>query len=135
MGGGRPGRGPAIGGPAAAADHPAAQRLWARSVSAAQARVARTPWLARTGADPARLTLALAESLALRACIKPATFVFKLWASAAVVRGGKRVVGRLRAHGGGSRLACVSAGVVAAVTPGPAAAKAVRRVGPWVGGM
>jgi hypothetical protein len=33
------------------------------------------------GADPARLTVALAESLCLRAAIKPATFPFKLWAA------------------------------------------------------
>ena len=31
--------------------------------------------------DPARLTVALAESITLRACIKPITFPFKLWAS------------------------------------------------------
>ena len=31
--------------------------------------------------DPARLTVALAESISLRACIKPITFPFKLWAS------------------------------------------------------
>ena len=43
-------------------------------------------------ADPARATVGLAESLVLRATIKPATFVFKIWASAAVVSGAKRVL-------------------------------------------
>ena len=33
------------------------------------------------GVDPARLTESLAESLCLRAAIKPATFPFKLWAA------------------------------------------------------
>lgn len=31
--------------------------------------------------DPTRLTVGLAESLCLRATIKPVTFPFKLWAS------------------------------------------------------
>ncbi len=31
--------------------------------------------------EPARLTVSLAESLCLRAAIKPATFPFKLWAA------------------------------------------------------
>jgi hypothetical protein len=31
--------------------------------------------------DPARLTVSLAESICLRALIKPVTFPFKLWAS------------------------------------------------------
>lgn len=112
----------------AAARHPALQRLWGRSVEVARANVGASAWVRRTGADPARLTLSLAESLALRACIKPGTFVFKLWASAAVVKAGKRVVG-----GGGrrARLACVSAGAVAAWGPSATTGKAVRRVGPW----
>lgn len=33
------------------------------------------------GVDPSRLTVSLAESLCLRAAIKPATFPFKLWAA------------------------------------------------------
>lgn len=44
------------------------------------------------GGDPARATVSLAESLALRATLKPATFVFKIWASAAVVSGAKKVL-------------------------------------------
>jgi len=35
--------------------------------------------------DPTRLTVSLAESLCLRAAIKPLTFPFKLWASYQVV--------------------------------------------------
>ena len=31
--------------------------------------------------DPARLTVSLAESITLRACIKPLTFPLKIWAS------------------------------------------------------
>lgn len=37
------------------------------------------------GIDPGRLTVSLAESLCFRAFAKPATFVFKLWASYKVV--------------------------------------------------
>ena len=36
--------------------------------------------------DSARLTTSLAESLCFRAAAKPATFVFKLWASFHIVR-------------------------------------------------
>jgi hypothetical protein len=36
--------------------------------------------------DSARLTTSLAESLCVRAAAKPATFVFKLWASFHIVR-------------------------------------------------
>ncbi len=46
----------------------------------------------KTTVDPARATVGLAESLALRAAIKPATFVFKIWASTAVVSKAKRVL-------------------------------------------
>jgi hypothetical protein len=35
--------------------------------------------------DPTRLTVSLAESLCLRAAIKPLTFPFKLWASYQIV--------------------------------------------------
>lgn len=36
--------------------------------------------------DAARLTTSLAESLCFRAAAKPATFVFKLWASVVIVQ-------------------------------------------------
>ena len=112
-----------------AAAHPAAQRLWQTSVAAAQARVRKTPWLSRTGADPARLALSLAESLMLRACIKPGTFVFKLWASAALVKGGKRVIAGRKA----ARLACAT--TKCGVWSAAPAARAMRRIGPWVCGQ
>ncbi len=50
------------------------------------------------GVDPARLTVSLAESLCLRASIKPLTFPFKIWASYKLVRFGKelRLGGRSR---------------------------------------
>jgi len=114
-----------------AARHPAAQRLWERSVASAAARVRRTPWLAARGADPGRLTLSLAESLVLRATIKPATFVFKLWASAAVVKGGKvmMVAGRGGGGGRGARVGCVT--LTAFREGGGLGARAVRRVCPW----
>ena len=64
---------------------------WARSLETARARLrSRRGLLAR--ADPARATVGLAESLVLRASIKPATFVFKIWASATIVSGAKRVL-------------------------------------------
>ena len=106
---------------ALAAKHPPLQRLWQRSVSTATSRVARTPWLA-SRVDPARLTLSLAESLVLRAGIKPGTFVFKIWASAAVVRAGKRVLDR-----GSGRVACATL-TAFRVGGGPVA---VRRACPW----
>ena len=68
--------------------------LYLRSLETARARLSSSNrgrlLLAR--ADPARATVSLAESLVLRATIKPATFVFKIWASAAVVSGAKRVL-------------------------------------------
>lgn len=48
------------------------------------------------GIDPGRLTVSLAESLCMRAAAKPATFVFKLWASwklVLLVKGGKQQQG------------------------------------------
>lgn len=72
--------------------------LYERSLSTARATLnngnrsisSRIPILAK--ADPARATVSLAESLCLRAALKPATFVFKIWASAAVVVRGKRAL-------------------------------------------
>lgn len=43
------------------------------------------------GVDPARLTVSLAESLCLRASIKPLTFPFKIWASYKLVLFGKEL--------------------------------------------
>lgn len=70
--------------------------LYARSLETAAARLSKggttgnriIPLFAR--ADPARATVSLAESLCLRVALKPATFVFKVWASAAAVVRGKR---------------------------------------------
>lgn len=65
--------------------------LYERSLETARKRLkSNKGLLART--DPARATVSLAESLVLRATIKPATFVFKIWASAAVVSGAKKVL-------------------------------------------
>ena len=44
--------------------------------------------------DPARLTVSLAESITLRACIKPLTFPFKIWASYRLV-----LAAKARQHG------------------------------------
>lgn len=65
--------------------------LYSRSLETARARLSSSS-SKRLLADPARATVSLAESLALRATLKPATFVFKIWASAAVVSGAKKVV-------------------------------------------
>ncbi len=45
--------------------------------------------------NPQRFTVSLAESLTLRAFIKPVTFTFKLWASWQLTVGTKRVIARL----------------------------------------
>jgi hypothetical protein len=59
-----------------------AQRLYDAAMSRATAAVQRMSWLTRKGRfDPGRLTVSLAESLCFRAAAKPATFVFKIWAS------------------------------------------------------
>lgn len=50
----------------------------------AQSTVNNMQWLKKVPGvrnDTGRLTVSLAESIALRACIKPATFPFKIWAS------------------------------------------------------
>ena len=82
--------------------------LYSRSLETARARLplnsssSNRAFLSR--AEPARATVSLAESLVLRATIKPATFVFKIWASAAVVSGAKRVLAANRTtRGGGKR--------------------------------
>ncbi|EFN57085.1 hypothetical protein CHLNCDRAFT_143862 [Chlorella variabilis] len=52
------------------------------AMAQATATVRKLSWLRKVpGADPARLTVSLAESLCLRATIKPLTFPFKLWAA------------------------------------------------------
>jgi hypothetical protein len=56
--------------------------------------VRKNSWLNQSKfVDPARLTTSLAESLCFRAVAKPATFVFKLWASFHIVRLGKEHLG------------------------------------------
>lgn len=65
--------------------------LYGKSLETARRRLrSNKGFLART--DPARATISLAESLVLRATLKPATFVFKIWASVAVVSGAKTVL-------------------------------------------
>ncbi len=48
--------------------------------------VSKTSWLKNQSNNLPRLTTSLAESLCFRAAAKPATFVFKLWASFHIVR-------------------------------------------------
>jgi hypothetical protein len=58
-----------------------------------QETVARLPLLQRipiVRGNPARLTASLAESICVRAALKPVTFTFKLWASYKVVLAFKR---------------------------------------------
>lgn len=70
----------------------AAQAAYGAALAQATRTVARMPWLNRApGVDPARLTVSLAESLCLRASIKPLTFPFKIWASYKLVLFGKRL--------------------------------------------
>ncbi|KAL4441842.1 hypothetical protein ABPG77_003758 [Micractinium sp. CCAP 211/92] len=76
-----------------------AQAAYSAALAQATRTVARMPWLNRApGVDPARLTVSLAESLCLRASIKPLTFPFKIWASYKLVLFGKelRLGGRPR---------------------------------------
>ena len=64
--------------------HPRAERLYSSAMVKAQSTVNSMGWLRRApviGRDTTRLTIGLAESIALRACIKPVTFPFKIWAS------------------------------------------------------
>ncbi|KAL4433963.1 hypothetical protein ABPG75_000404 [Micractinium tetrahymenae] len=69
-----------------------AQAAYSAALGQATRTVARMPWLNRApGVDPARLTVSLAESLCLRACIKPITFTFKIWASYKLVLLGKQL--------------------------------------------
>ena len=74
--------------------------LYSRSLEVARKRLSghSSPSLL-ANADPARATVSLAESLVLRATLKPATFVFKIWASAATVSGVKRVLRKRRKRG------------------------------------
>lgn len=67
---------------AAATALPAAAAAYQAALTRASARVAAAPWLP---GDPGRLTVSLAESIVVRAALKPATFVFKLWATYQVV--------------------------------------------------
>jgi len=57
-----------------------ARKSYDRAVMSAQRTMSRLPVLQRLG-DPGRLTASLAESICIRAGIKPATFPFKIWAS------------------------------------------------------
>lgn len=59
----------------------AAQRAYTLAMAQATNTVSKMSWI-RSQQTAAGLTTALAESLMLRATIKPATFVFKIWASA-----------------------------------------------------
>lgn len=69
-----------------------AQAAYSAALAQATRAVARMPWLSRApGVDPARLTVSLAESLCLRASIKPLTFPFKIWASYKLVLFGKEL--------------------------------------------
>ena len=64
--------------------HPRLEKLYSGAMVKAQHRVASMQWLRRVpvvGQDTTRLTVGLAESIALRAVIKPLTFPFKIWAS------------------------------------------------------
>eukprot|EP00884_Botryococcus_braunii_P018368 jgi/Botrbrau1/5214/Bobra.0172s0078.1 len=63
---------------------------YAAAMSKAQAMISRFPWLQRAAGNPVRLTTSLAESLCLRAAIKPFTFTFKLWVSYKLVLAFKR---------------------------------------------
>ncbi|KAK9807177.1 hypothetical protein WJX73_004347 [Symbiochloris irregularis] len=80
-------------GASTAGRNPGAQRLYNSALLTAEKTVARMPWLKRVpvlGRDTTKLTVSLAESIAVRACIKPVTFPFKIWASYQVVMLAKR---------------------------------------------
>lgn len=57
-----------------------ARKSYEKAVQSASKTMRRLPILQRLG-DPGRLTASLAESICVRAGIKPATFPFKIWAS------------------------------------------------------
>ncbi|CAL5227818.1 g10845 [Coccomyxa viridis] len=60
------------------------ERVYAASFVRAQHTIQRATWLTKVpliGRDPGRLTVSLAESICLRAVIKPITFPLKLWLS------------------------------------------------------
>lgn len=59
----------------------AAQQAYNQAMASAAATVQRLSWLRKAPGGAERLTVSLAESLCLRATIKPITFPFKLWAA------------------------------------------------------
>ena len=64
--------------------HSSVERLYNSALVKASHTVDSMAWLKKApviGRDTTRLTVGLAESIALRACIKPVTFPFKIWAS------------------------------------------------------
>lgn len=73
------------------------QLAYSKAMAQANFTVRRMSWVQHRapGIDAARLTTSLAESLCLRAAMKPATFVFKLWASYNIV-----LLAKHRPHGG-----------------------------------
>lgn len=72
-----------------ASSNTVARRSYDAAVQSAQKTMAKLPWLQKIG-DPGRLTTSLAESICVRASIKPATFPFKIWASYKFVQMTKR---------------------------------------------
>mmetsp|Transcript_134 Transcript_134/g.486 ORF Transcript_134/g.486 Transcript_134/m.486 type:complete len:184 (-) Transcript_134:218-769(-) len=67
-------------------------------MAVAERQISSWGWLQKTPLakrDPQRLTVSLAESLALRAGIKPITFPFKLWASWQMTLATKQAVRRI----------------------------------------
>lgn len=68
-------------------------------------------WLARLPGDPQRASVALAESIGIRAVIKPVTFPFKIWASYKLTVVLKRVTqaSRQKGRSAGAAVAAVTA--------------------------
>jgi len=107
----------AAAGAAAGARAAGPSRAYLRAVEAAQGAARRHEWLTRLlPGDPARLPVALAESIGLRALLKPATFPFKIWASYHLTVAVKRGAGKLRGGGGMGRGGLGGGGPVAALT-------------------
>lgn len=71
-----------------------ARKSFSSAVQSASTTMHRLPVLQRLG-DPGRLTASLAESICVRAGLKPATFPFKIWASYQFVKVTKRHQQRL----------------------------------------
>jgi hypothetical protein len=112
----------ALAGPAGAAR---ARAAYDRAAARAAATVSKLSWMhGPGGARAARLTESLAESIAVRVAIKPATFVFKIWASAKLVELGKAAAGR----GGGGGAAAMPRARGGAGRP-PAASRPVTKRG------